>query len=243
MTEVKTDALTELQHTLLRFMEQEYLTSGMIPTKAKTIERGICSASHYDKCLSLPSFRTALLVRGVSLRAFDGTDNGVLTAEQLRVANIMLDLRDNRSQKNKLKDCNVPTQRYEAWLREPAFQNYLRSRAEAALGDNLHESHLALVERVRSGDISAIKYFNEITGRYVPNATDKVDVNAILMRVLEIIQKHVRDPLVAGQIADDLLSLSTLDRNMLSASNPSVRLIESRVIESGKDIKEGGASL
>lgn len=210
----KLKPLTAKQHEVMTYVEQEFLVSGMVPTPEKAEELGICSKVYYGNCLSSADFRAGMVVRGISLRGISGSDNGILTAEQLTVANIMLDLRDNRSQKNKLKDCNVPTQRWEAWLREPAFQNYLRRRAEALLGDNLHESHLALVDRVRTGDINAIKYFNEITGRYVPNATEKVDVNGILIRVLEIIQKYVKDGDALGFIADELMALSTVTPTM-----------------------------
>lgn len=226
MTEVE-KALTSKDHELLTFIEQEYLLHGMVPTKEATVTRGVCSAVKYDAFFANPLARKALLVRGISLTP---NATGVLTPEQLASANLMLDLRDNRSQRNKLKDLGVPTQKWEAWLRDPAFQSYLQQRAENLLGDNLHESHLALVDRVRSGDVNAIKYYNEITGRYIPASTAKVDVNAVLMRVLEIIQKYVRDPEVLSGMAEELLALSTINPNLLSA-RPPMKMLDAAVID------------
>lgn len=200
--------LTAREHELLTYLEQRYLMDGGVPSEDVTVSAGICDGAFYRKCFRSQNFRDALLVRGIALRGLDSGAEGVLSEIQLVVANTMLDLRDNRSQKKKLTELGISTAKWEAWLRDPVFQNYLRVRSENLLGDSLHESHLALVDRVRSGDVSAIKYFNEITGRFTPAAaTDKADVSNVLYGVVEIIQRHVKDPQVLQALADDLLAL------------------------------------
>lgn len=211
MTEQKVRPLSSTEHEFLAYLEQAWLTVGMVPTETKAGSDGFDTA-FYKKCIKNKDFRHAMLARGISLRGLDNDASptggpSVLDERQLVAANTMLDLRDNRSQAKKLRELGITTQRWEAWLRDPAFQHYLRTRAENLLGDNLHESHLALLDRVRSGDIHAIKYFNEITGRYVPNANDKADVQAVLLMVLEAIQRHVRDPEVLMALSEDLLSI------------------------------------
>lgn len=216
--------LTNKQHDLLNFIEQVWYLNGAIPTRDVCVGRGICSGTLYDDSIKSDLFRAAMDSRGISVRSLDDADNGVLTEEQLAAANTMLDLRDNRSQKKKLADLGIPTQKWEAWLRDAAFQAYLRQRAENLLGDNIHESHLALVDRVRSGDINAIKYYNEITGRYTPRSDSSIDVNIVLLRVLETIQKHVKDPLVLEAIGDDLASITgsvtPVGTSLVSAAHP-----------------------
>src|SRR5688572_22847388 len=96
--------LNDAEHDVLNFIEQEYLVGGGIPTAASCVERNIVTEAFYKKCFKKADFRHALLVRGISLRGFDGPDSGRLTEEQLVVANAMLDLRDNRSQKKKLTE-------------------------------------------------------------------------------------------------------------------------------------------
>lgn len=202
--------LTPKDHKLLAYIEQEYLKHGAVPTKDRCIERLVTDKLHYERCIKNPDFRHAMVMRGITLRGFSESsaiEDVVLTEEQLVAANTMLDLRDNRSQSKKLRELGVSTTKWEGWLRDPAFQNYIRTRAENLLPDNMHESHLALLDRVRSGDINAIKYFNEITGRYVPNASDKADVNAVLMMVLEVIQRHVKDPDALVAISDDMVAI------------------------------------
>lgn len=196
--------LSDAEHDFLNFIEQEYLLNGGVPTAHSCVERDVVSEAFYRKCFRKADFRHALVVRGIMLRGLDGPDAGKLSEQQLVVANTLLDLGDNRSRKKKLNELGVSTTVYEAWLRDPVFQNYLRTRSESLLGDNLHEAHLALVDRVRSGDVPAIKYFNEITGRYNPNIGDKADVNSVIMMIVEVIQRHVTDPQVLRELADDI---------------------------------------
>lgn len=196
--------LTSSEKSLLSFFEQKWYLHGSLPTRETCVKAGFGGVI-FDKALKNQAFKDALERRGITVTR----EAHVLTPEQLNTANIMLDLRDNRSQKKKLQECGVTTSKWEGWLRDPVFQNYLRQRAENLLGDNLHESHLALLDRVRSGDIGAIKYFNEITGRYVPASKDSVDVNGILMRVLEIIQIHVKDGDTLSAIAGDFMQLAS----------------------------------
>lgn len=201
--------LNDKQWELVNFTEQEYLAHGSIPTADRINNLGLASPDYWKAFLKDADVRNALLARGIPLSHLGGGTKGVLTEEQLTAANVMLDLRDNRSQKKKLADLGVPTQKWEAWLRDPGFQNYLRTRAEGILGDNQHEAATALLDRVRSGDTNAIKFYYEITGRHVQNRGDSVNVPALLMRVMEIIQKHVQDAEVVGNIADEFLTLAS----------------------------------
>ena len=206
--------LTTGEKSLLSYFEQNWFLHGSLPTRELCVKSGLGGVI-FDKAIKNPAFKEALERRGVATK-----NSAILTPEQLTTANVMLDLRDNRSQRKKLQECGVTTAKWEGWLRDPNFRQYLQTRAENLLGDNLHESHLALLDRVRSGDIGAIKYFNEITGRYVPAGNEKVDVNGILMKVLEIIQRHVTDGSALDLIARDFMLLA--DTSGVTARMPSI---------------------
>ncbi len=197
------EALTSSDKELVSFFEQIWFLNGILPTRDTCVKAGFGGVT-FDRAIKKTVFKEALERRGIVSKE----NPSVLTPEQLTCANVMLDLRDNRSQRKKLSELNVTTAKWEGWLRDPHFRQYLQTRAENLLGDNLHESHLALVDRVRSGDIGAIKYYNEITGRYVPSANEKVDVNGVLMKVLEIIQRHVKDGVQLDAIARDFMLLA-----------------------------------
>jgi hypothetical protein len=224
--------LNDKQWELVNFTEQEYLSHGSIPTADRISSLGLAEPDYWRKFLSNQDVRNSLLARGIPLSHLGGGNKGVLTEEQLTAANTMLDLRDNRSQKKKLADLGVPTQKWEAWLRDPGFSNYLRARAEGILGDNQHEAATALLDRVRSGDTNAIKFYYEITGRHVQNRNDSVNVPALLMRVMEIIQKHVDDAEKMSAIADEFLTLASGVGIGLASERPPVGIGSSeRVID------------
>jgi hypothetical protein len=207
------------EYELLSFIEQSWLRSGAVPSKERCEQIGFNGAL-YKGCFKNREFLDACEERGIVInKTVGGTlvpvggdvpANSVLTAEQLAVANAMLDLQDTRSQKKKLQDLEVSTAKYNAWLRDGAFQTYLRERAEALLGDGLPEAHMALLDRVRSGDVNAMKFYYEMTGRYVPQSAKgtNIDVMALMTSVVEVIQRHVHDPKVQVAISDDLLALA-----------------------------------
>ena len=197
--------LTEKQFDCINFIEQEWLIHGAIPSAARIAEKGLCTEESFNVWIKDEKFRRNIIARGITLEE----RNGVLTETQLTAANVVLDLTDNRSLKKKLADLKVPTQLWESWLVDPGFQNYLRQRAEGLLGNNVHAAHLALLDRVRSGDTSAIKLYYEITGRYNPNRGDSVDLAGLIMRVIEIIQRHVSNSEEVTAIAEDLITLAS----------------------------------
>lgn len=219
------EGLTE-EEEFLNFLEQYWYTYGAVPTKARAEELGIPVAL-WQSSFSNSEFRKQCLERGISLRGLElDLDlppepiwrQQMLTEEQLTVANVLLDLTDNRSAKKKLQDLGISTAKYESFKKDPTYQAYVQSRAESLLGENQHEAHIALVDRVRSGDMSAIKYYNEITGRYVPSRGESnINVTLILMQMLEIIQRHVRDLGTQELIAQEFLALSEPTRTVQGA--------------------------
>lgn len=212
--------LSEKEYDIVNFVEQEYLLHGLIPTAEKIEELGLATKKWYSEFLTKEDVRKSLVARGVSLgEQFINGETYVLTEEQLTAANVMLDLGDNRSRKKKLADLRISTQKWEGWMKDPAFQHYVKTRAENLLGSSQHEAHLALLDTVRKGDVSAIKYFNELTGRYAPARDNNIDLPALLMRVLEIIQRHVADDEALRSIANDMM---TLANGMGLAVGPSV---------------------
>ena len=218
--------LTE-EEEFLNFLEQYWYTYGQVPSKERSVELGI-PVGLWESSFQNSEFRKQCLDRGISLRGLKLEINPdplwkqqMLTEEQLTVANVLLDITDTRSAKKKLQDLGISTAKYQSFLKDPTYQDYVRTRAENMLGDNQHEAHIALIDRVRSGDMSAIKYFNEITGRYVPSRGESnINVSLILMQMLEIIQRHVRDLGTQELIAQEFLALSEPTRMIQAAVEP-----------------------
>ena len=158
----------------------------------------------------------ALSERGVTAAALlpsDEAKHAKLSPVQLIVANRLLDLTDNRSDKKKLQDSGVTTLQYTAWLADPNFTDYMQQRAEGLLGSSQHEILLALMDRVKARDTSAIKLALEVTGRHVSQtgsnqgSTTSYDVSSIITRVVEIIIDEVEDQPTAFRIAERIQGL------------------------------------
>lgn len=192
-------ALNEREYQLLSFMEQEYLISGFLPSKEVCLKTLRFRSDAYDALLKREDFKNALLARGISL---SDDPNGVLTAIQLATVNTLLDRNDNRSDKKKLADLKVSTQTYEGWCRDPAFQDYMQRRTEALYGDALTEANRAIYDNVRRGDLGSIKLLFEMTGRWSSKPVSEMNIEWVLMKVVEVLQKHITD-------SDKLLAIAT----------------------------------
>jgi Helix-turn-helix of insertion element transposase len=211
--------LTKEMYDLLLYLEQSYWRSSSLPSYEAIAASGIeLSESVYYEAWINPRFVDALRSRGIPehlLRTESGTFNGrILTEKQMQVANVLLDTLDKRSRLKKLTELGISTAEYNQWLRDPIYRQYCLERSEQLLLDNQHVAHMSLIDRVAQGDISAIKYFNSMTGRYRERAQTAVEVNVqnnygndTLISIVEIIQRHVKDPAVLSAIGDDILAL------------------------------------
>lgn len=210
-----TTHLTPDQLAFVNLIEQYWNVHGELMTSAAAERDYFLNQDDFKALLRDDTVKAALVERGVIFLDDDRPDwtAGVLTAQQIYVANVMLDLLDTRSDKKKLQDLEVSTRTYNAWLRNPSFSKYLAQRAESLIGSGQHEAMLALMDKVRAGDMQAIKFYLEYTGKYVskadtgstrqgPNAV--LDFKNILVKILEVITDEVEDPQVAARIADRL---------------------------------------
>jgi hypothetical protein len=217
---VATSKLTGEQYALVRFLEQEYWKTSALPS----YEAIVADGTELDRDLYLeswanPRFVDALRARGLpehvlNTKSAVGFSGKTLTEQQMTVANVLLDVLDTRSRIKKLTELGVPTSTYNLWLRDPVYRNYCLERAESLLQENQPVAHMSLINRVNSGDLGAIKYFNAMTGRYRERERAAVEVNVNqfgndkLIAIVEIIQRHVKDPATLEAIAGDILALN-----------------------------------
>lgn len=226
----KQPKLTAEQHDFVLLIEIHYRKHSGFPSSERFNNDYGMPYEDFERLLKVDLVRTALSERGIEIPRtmqdlLDGTlpvgtstdwrKSVNLTPHQILVANTMTDIIDTRSDKKKLQDLKVSTRQYNAWLSDPAFSGYLRELTEGMLTNNTHEAHLALLDKVRSGDVGAIKYWNELTGRYVEKSkrdadgADSViyDLKQLMVQIVEIVIDEVDDPETAVRIGDRLNSL------------------------------------
>lgn len=217
----KAKGLTPEELEFVTIIHYEYGLHGELDLEGISKEY-LYEEEYVKAALQDESILKALVERGLPRRLLEGLVNvespvgkAKLTPIQLIVANAMLDLADTRSVKKKLQDLGTNTATYQMWLRDPNFNNYLKERAESLIGDNQHEAMLALLDKVSGGDLNAIKYFHELTGRFVPQAatnngaSSSHDMQNMIIRIIEIIIDEVDDPQTALRISDRLKGLVT----------------------------------
>lgn len=161
--------------------------------------------------------------------------DGILTPLQLKVADVMLDLIDNRSQKKKLQDLGVSTTQYNTWLKDDNFKKYMALRAKSMKEEQAYEADLALMDKIRMGDMKAIQLHYEMTGQYSPGSAradaQMVDFQNLLVNILEIVTDEIDDPAVGARIADrfrDLVGARTLASELATGTVIKPEIAENR---------------
>lgn len=233
--------LTPKELQFCSYVDQIFRITGELPTFERCKNSlGFVNRSEYDRMWNSRSVRTYLQGIGVDVeRATNNSD--VLTPIQLLVINTLLDFNDPRPDHKKLKDLQVPTKTFSAWKRDPAFKAYLRKRVELIVGDDTDEIDRSLFERARDGDIQAIKYFNEVTGRYRPavdGAGNRLaDVQFLILKVQEILLRNLQNqPELLRTIAAELEALAnnaSVGETVLSPLPSSIITSTVNVIEQG----------
>lgn len=200
----KGDYLTDIELDLVFFVERYHSTVGESPTDAKIKER-------YDvNDATLEAFKTnPLVIRSMEARGIPYPNaEDKFTARQMAAAAAMLAYTDRRSDQKKLSDIGVSSREWAGWLQDESFAHYLRDRSERMATNSLHEAHLGIMKGVRNGNTASIKLYLEMQNRYNPEAANQIDIQSVLHRFIEAIQKHVKDPITLHRIATELSNIA-----------------------------------
>jgi hypothetical protein len=223
------------------YFEQEFMLRGDIPSKDRCREvLPFVTPQFYESRLRNKEFQEHLENLGVPIRRIiHNLPPGVLSIEQLRAINILLDFNDTRSDKKKLESLGIKTSTYQTWKKDIAFQDYIAKRALNLIGDNLDEVDRALLDQARSGELGAIKFIYEVTGRHDPKRDSQINLKEIIHLILEVIIQEVKDPETVKRIATKL-NLIIAGKKLSDINKPeniidTVAERESLAINSGSD--------
>lgn len=202
--------LTPQEHQIVSYISEFYWQEKCLPSSEKISEVTKAPVGRVKKVLKRPQVIEALHARGIYTEDLSGAyiDSGQLTAQQTACVDLMLNLEDKRSRREKLKQIGVSTARFHAWMNNPAFRDYMNNRAKELFGAHEHDAYLAVLKSVQAGSLEAAKFYLELSGIYNPKLTVQVDVNQIVLQVVEIVTRRVRDVETVQAIANDLAALS-----------------------------------
>jgi hypothetical protein len=138
------------------------------------------------RIMATEEFEEAIRARGVPWNK-----GGGLTPQQMLALAVMTDPTNKKPPGAKLKAIGVSYGQYRAWLREPLFANKLNQLAENAIKDHLPDMQIALTNKATSGDLNAIKFVYELTGKYDPASKEVIQLKAVIQMLLEVLSRHL----------------------------------------------------
>jgi hypothetical protein len=213
--------LEDWELNVVLIIERHHSMSGAIPSddailelintgqRAKRAE--FKTISDLTQLKSNPLFKASLESRGIVVN-YDPDkalrDVNTLTPRQMAAAAVMMNLADRRSNEKKLRDLGISTEEWANWLQNNQFSEYLRERSEVMISNSVHEAHLGLMRGVQQGNTASIKLYYELTGRYNPNEENQVNIRLVIGKVLEAIQKHIRDPETLNALAVEMSQIA-----------------------------------
>lgn len=204
------DYFEDWEREVIFYIERYHGVTGNYPPDSEVLEylklslkfEGI-DQEKLDVLKNNKLFKASCESRGLVVR-----QRSSLSDRQMAAASVMLNLIDRRSDEKKLRDIGVSSEEYSTWMQDNLFAQYMIERSEKMIANATHEAHIGLMRGVRQGSTNSIKLYYEMTGRYNPNEENQVNVRLLVSRILEAIQRRVRDPEVLNELAMDLTQLA-----------------------------------
>ncbi len=208
------DWLTDAQMEMVFFVERFHAMQGETPSDEVMERRFNLKEGELNQFKTHPLVTKSMTFRGITYPPFAD----YLNERQMAAIAVMTNFVDKRSDEKKLRDVGITTREWATWTLDDNFQNYLVQRSERMLAGAQHEAHLGLIKGMRNGNVASVKLYNEMTGRYNPDADNQVNVKMLLHGFIEVLQKHISDPIKLHAIASELTSMAA--RDVMGIGNP-----------------------
>lgn len=192
--------LSPEQVQLVAFKEQRFWESGSSPSD-EIVALALSFPLEKVRKLQDETVRRILLDRGIE-SGFDVEK--VFLPIQIAAVNMMCNAYDKRSMRQKADELGIKIQTWNAWMRQPSFRKYVSVRTEELLKGLDVVADVSLAQLVEERDLSAIKFYKELQGIYNPRIQVDFNLDSVLARVVDIITRHVKDPIALNAIADEI---------------------------------------
>lgn len=202
------DWLSDAQMEMVFFIERFHAMQGEVPDDEIMHKRFKLGDGELTNFKLHPLVAKSMSFRGIvypPLREH-------FTDRQMAAVAMMTNYTDRRSDEKKLRDVGITAREWATWLLDDKFQEYLTSRSERMLAGAQHEAHLGLIKGMRNGNVASVKLYNEMTGRYNPEADNQVNIRMLLHSFIEILQRHISDPVMLHRIASELTQAASREQ-------------------------------
>lgn len=208
------NAMTKKEKELVNFYELQWALRTNVPTIEEVAQYLKLSQTTVNYYLQRAPVVKALKQRGIPYLQHTQED---LTATQVATAVTMMNFADTRSNDEKLDQLGINATQYQAWLKDPQFKNLIDNLAEQNLNNIKPVAIGELTKKINQGDWNAVKYYLDTTGALVNN--DAPQSEQLIRMIIEIIQKHVKDPETIIAIAQDI-KLASANRTLEVVTTP-----------------------
>ena len=216
------EALTTSEKDLIKFYEFQWHLRHNVPTIEEVATYLKLSQVTVNYYLQRRQVIKALDQRGIPWKQHTQED---LTATQVAAALTIMNFTDTRSNKDKLDQLGISPSQYYAWLNDPQFKNLINNLADQNLRNIRPAAIGEFTKKINEGDWNAVKYWLETTGELTN--TNAPQSEQLIIMIIEIIQKYVKDSEIIMAIAQDI-KLASQNRTLEVVTPP---MIESSVVE------------
>lgn len=151
------------------------------------------------KLLAAPRFKQALEARGVPT-----DEDGLLSEKMIAALRVVSDPTLGTSERTRIKQLGIGWQEYRGWMDYEPFRRKYRQLMSKALDEAVDRGDAKLAELIDSGNLKAIEYANEKTGRFVRGQQEVQNFQQMLVLVLSALKRNVTDPVLLEKIAGEL---------------------------------------
>lgn len=132
-----------------------------------------------------PEFRSDMAERGIEV----DTSLAELTQDQLACISVLTDYTDRRGLTAKLRALGISSAQYRGWLRQKPFNDKIRALAGKGLDESIPMAEVALAEKAVNGDLKALQFLMEVTGRHNPAQQQAIDAQELIAIMVDVAQE------------------------------------------------------
>lgn len=183
---------------VLTFIEQYWMKKEEFPNPSV-----ISAGTSLDQIMVVDILSSDILHKSLDARGIQWMHvDDRLTPEQVATINTVLNISDTRSTPAKLKALGVNPNTYKGWNRQRHFKQAMKEQGERLFGETMPEVHKALMDKAIEGDHNAMKLYYAMAGRWdTGKSVETMNIKFVMVKLLEVIQTHVRDPQALQAIA------------------------------------------
>jgi hypothetical protein len=183
---------------VLPWIETFWHTNKRYPSDTDLITQFGFTLLELEKIHASKFFKQSLERRGIS---HPNRAHG-LTDKQMAAIAVVTNYIDRRPTDAKLAAIGVTAEMYNGWMQDSEFKRQLQSRADEITDNVYPEAQAALARKVSEGEVQAIKFYYELTGR--ANTPETINLKLTLLKIQEAIERNVKDPRVLQAIGQDI---------------------------------------